>query len=279
MSEKVFPASKPAANGTAGTNGTAAAPAAAATTVPNPTAATNKSHLYNPTSRLPYRPQPHNRRRRTRSGRSICCCCCFWTILVILLLLLVAAIAGAALYTLYRPHRPAFSIPSLRIHRLNLTTAADSATSHVSTLLNFTVIAKNPNSHLSFFYDPFTVSASSGDVFLGNGTLPAFSLSKKNETSLRNVVVSGSNEVDAESVNGLRSDLKKRNGVAALKIQLDTKVVVKVGKVKTKKVGIRVTCEDIKGTVPKGKAPPSVAVTAGSKCKVDLRIKIWKVTF
>ncbi|CAI0455416.1 unnamed protein product, partial [Linum tenue] len=137
----------------------------------------------------------------------------------------------------------------------------------------------NPNSHLSFSYDPFTVSAASGDVFLGNGTLPAFSLSKKNETSLRNVVVSGSNEVDAESVNGLRSDLKKRNGVATLKIQLDTKVVVKVGKLKTKKVGIRVTCEDIKGAVPKGKAPPSVVVTAGSKCKVDLRIKIWKVTF
>ncbi|CAN1786363.1 NDR1/HIN1-like protein 13 [Linum perenne] len=275
MSEKVFPASKPATNGTH--PATAAAPATA-TAVPNPTAAANKSHLYNPTSRHPYRPQPHNRRRRTRSGRSICCCCCFWTILIILLLLLLASIAGAAMYIFMKPHRPVFSIPSLRIHRMNLTTSADSATSHVSTLLNFTLIAKNPNSHLSLFYDPFTITSSSSDVFLGNGTLPGFALSTKNETSMRNVIVSGSNEVDAESVSGLRSDLRKKSGVASLKIQLDTKVVVKVGKFKSKKVGIRVTCEDIKGTVPKGKAP-TIAVTSKSKCKADLRIKIWKVTF
>ncbi|CAN0882023.1 NDR1/HIN1-like protein 13 [Linum grandiflorum] len=266
MSEKVFPASKPATNGNLPTNGVAAP--ASATAVPNPT----------PTSRLPYRPQPHNRRRRTRSGRSICCCCCFWTILLILLILLVAAIAGAAMYTLYKPQRPIFSIPSLRVHRMNLTTSADAATSHVSSLLNFTLIAKNPNSHLSFFYDPFIITSLSGDVSLGNGTVPGFDLKTKNETSLRNVVVSGSNELDSESVNRLRSDLKKKNGVATLKIQLDTKVVVKMGKFKTKKAGIRVTCDDIKGTVPKGKTP-TIAVTTKSKCKVDLRIKIWKVTF
>ncbi|KDP34095.1 hypothetical protein JCGZ_07666 [Jatropha curcas] len=269
MSERVFPSSKPAANGTAA-NGTTA-PAT------NPTPTANKSHLYNPTARPPYRPQPHNRRRRSRSGRSICCCCCFWSLLILLLLILIAAIAGAALYILYRPHRPEFSIPSLRIHRLNLTTSADSSSSHLSSLVNLTVISKNPNSHLTFFYDSFTLSSFSNDVFLGNGTLPAYSLNKKNETSFRNVVVSGSNDLDAESVNTLRSDLKKKSGVT-LKIELDTKVKVKMGGLKTKKVGIRVTCDGIKGVVPKGKSP-TVAVTTGSKCKVDLRIKIWKWTF
>ncbi|KAJ8750556.1 hypothetical protein K2173_015715 [Erythroxylum novogranatense] len=268
MSERVFPSSKP----TTATNGT--------TTTTNPSAPSNKSHLYNPTARPPYRPQPHNRHRRSRSGRSLCCCCCFWTILTLLLLLLIAAIAGTALYILYRPHRPTFSIPSLRIHRFNLTTSTDSSTSHVSTLLNLTIISKNPNSHLSFFYDPFTLSSFSTDVLVGNGTLPAFSLAKKNETSFRNVVISGSNDLDAESVNALRSDLKKKSGGVALKIELDTKVTVKVGSLKTKKVGIRVTCDDIKGAVPKGKTPTE-AISSGSsnKCKVDLRIKIWKFTF
>ncbi|EEF45778.1 NDR1/HIN1-like protein 13 [Ricinus communis] len=272
MSDRVFPSSKPATNG-----GTATT--AATTPAPNPPPpASNKSHLYNPTARPPYRPQP--RRRRTRSGRSICCCCCFWTLLAILLLILLAAIAGAALYILYRPHRPAFSIPSLRIHRLNLTTSADSSSSHVSTLLNLTLISKNPNSHLTFFYDSFAISSlsSDGDVFLGNGTIPAYTLGKKNETSFRNVVVSGSNDLDAESVNALRSDLKKKSGGVALKIELDTKVKLKMGGLKTKKVGIRVTCDGIKGVVPKGKSP-TVAVTSASKCKVDLRIKIWKWTF
>ncbi|KAG6770526.1 hypothetical protein POTOM_026211 [Populus tomentosa] len=259
MSDKVFPSSKPAANGTA-TN---------ATTNNPPPATTNKSHLYNPTSRPPYRPQPHARRHRSRSGRNICCCCCFWTILTILLLLLLAAIAGAALYILYRPHRPSFTITSLRIHRLNLTTSPDSSSSHLSTLFNLTIISKNPNSHISLDYEPFTVSALSdgNDVFLGNGTLPAFSLSTKNQTSFRNVVVSGSNDLDVDAVNSLRSDLKKKkseNGSVMLKIEMDTKVKMKVGGLKTKKVGIRVTCDGIKGSIPKGKTP-TVAVTAKSE--------------
>ncbi|OAY26865.1 NDR1/HIN1-like protein 13 [Manihot esculenta] len=268
MSERVFPSSKSAANGTAA-NPTAA-PA-------NPAAPPNKSHLYNPTARPPYRPQSYNR-RRTRSGRSICCCCFFWSLLILLVLILLAAIAGAAFYIMYHPHRPVFSIPSLRIHRLNLTTSADSVSSHLSTLLNLTIISKNPNSHMTFFYDSFTIASFSNDVFLGNGTLPAHSLSKKNETSFRNVVISGSNDLDAESVNTLRSDLKKKSGAVTLKIQLDTKVKVKMGGLKTKKVGIRVTCEGIKGAAPKGKSP-TVAVTTSSKCNVDLRIKIWKWTF
>ncbi|XP_050220513.1 NDR1/HIN1-like protein 13 [Mercurialis annua] len=279
MSDRVFPSSKPAVNGGTAHNAATTTPTPATTTpVPNPPPASTKSHLYNPTSRPPYRPQP--RRRRTRSGRKLCCCCCFWSLLILLFLILMAAIAGAALYILYRPHRPDFSIPSFRLHRLNLTTSADSSSSHVASLFNFTVISKNPNSHLNLFYDPFTISSfsSDGDVFLGNGTLPAHNLSKKNQTSFRNVIVSGSNDLDADSVNALRSDLKKKNGAVTLKIQLDTKVKVKMGGLKTKKVGIRVTCDGIKGTLPKGKSP-TVAVTSGSKCKVDLRIKIWKWTF
>uniref|UniRef100_A0A2P2J5H1 Late embryogenesis abundant protein LEA-2 subgroup domain-containing protein n=1 Tax=Rhizophora mucronata TaxID=61149 RepID=A0A2P2J5H1_RHIMU len=275
MAEKVFPSSKPTNNGTG-----AAAPTpnnfAAKTAAAN--ANTNKSHLYNPTARQPYRPQPHKQRGNSRSGRRICCCCCFWSILILLLLLLVAAIAGAALYILYRPHRPAFSIPSLRIHRLNLTTSADSSSSHISALLNLTVISKNPNSHFSFFYEPFTISSYSNKVFIGNGTLAAFSQTTKNETSFRNVVVSGSNDLDVEPANELRSDLKKKKGMVPLEIELDTKVKVKMGGLKTKKVGIRVTCDGIKGAVPKGKSP-TVADTTGSKCKVDLKIKIWKFTF
>ncbi|KAF5743192.1 hypothetical protein HS088_TW09G01257 [Tripterygium wilfordii] len=269
MTDRVFPASKPATNGAvAAANGNGAAT--------NPAPA--KSHLYNPTSRAPYRPQPHHRRHR-RSGRSFCCCCCFWTILIVLILALIVSVCGIALYILYRPHRPEFSVPFLRIHRLNLTTASDSSSSHLSTLLNMTIFIKNPNSHITFFYDPFVLTAlsDSNDVQLGNGSLPGFTLQKKNETTFKGVLISGSNELDAESVTALRSDLRKKNGVG-LMIQMDTKVKVKIGGFKAKKIGIRVKCDKIKGVVPKGKTP-SVAVTTKSKCKVDLRIKIWKWTF
>ncbi|KAB2019797.1 hypothetical protein ES319_D07G021100v1 [Gossypium barbadense] len=258
----VFPSSKPAATTTAApppANGATAGPPAATTTATNGGA--TKSNLYNPTSRQPYR-QPYNRRHHHRPRRNYCCCCCFWTILIILILALLVAIAGSILYVLYRPHRPSFTLASLRVHRLNLTTTADSASSHLSTLFNLTLSSKNPNSHLTFTYDPFTLSCvtSNNDVFIGNGTLRAFISNSKNETTFKGVVITTSSDLDADTVNNLRPDLKKKNGIP-LKIEMDTKVTVKVDGLKSKKVGIRVTCDDIKGTVPKGQKMRVVNVT------------------
>lgn len=266
MADRVYPAGKPAVNG-------GAAPAAA-----NPAAAV-KPQLYRP-----YRPQPagHSRRRRHYDRRRCSvCCCCFWTVLLVLGLCLLAAIAGAALYVLYRPHRPEFSFSSLRTATLNLTGAADGSSTRLITLFNLTLTSKNPNSHFTFAYDSFAValsSSSSNSVFLGNGSLPAFTSNEKNVTTLRAIVSLRSQDLDAESVTSLRSDLKRKNGVP-VKIQMDTKVQVSAGKLKSKKVGIRVSCEGFKGVVaPQGKSP-SVATVSDSKCKVDLRIKIWKLTF
>ncbi|GLT75926.1 hypothetical protein SLA2020_476160 [Shorea laevis] len=273
MSDKVFPSTKPAnTTAAAATNGTGGT---TATTNGGPT----KANLYNPTSRPPYRRPSYNRRQYHRPRRNICCRCCFWSILILLIIALLASIAGIVLYVMYRPHRPSFSIPSLRVHRLNLTTSADSSSSHVSTLFNFTLSSKNPNSHISFFYDPFAVSciSSTSGVFMGNGTIPAFVSNGKNLTTFRAVIVSTFQDLDADSVNGLRSDLKKKGGVP-LKLELDTRVKVKLDGLKSKKVGIRVTCEGIKADPPTGKSP-ALANTSGAKCKVDLRIKIWKWTF
>ncbi|KAE8689095.1 hypothetical protein F3Y22_tig00110944pilonHSYRG00144 [Hibiscus syriacus] len=248
--------------------------AAAATTTKTNGGAT-KSDLINPTARLPYRPQPRNRRRQYRPRRNYCCCCCFWIILIIALLV---AITGTVLYVFYRPHRPSFTLASLRIHRLKLKTAADGSSSHLSTLFNLTLSSKNPNSHLSFSYDPSVVSCvtSNGDVLIGNGTLPAFVSDSRDESTFRGVAVAASMDLDAETVNDLRPELKQGSGVL-LKVEIDTKVTAKVGGLKSKKVGIRITCDGVKGAVPKGKSP-AVANVAGAKCKVDLRIKIWKWT-
>ncbi|KAJ7966428.1 Late embryogenesis abundant protein [Quillaja saponaria] len=269
MTDRVYPSSKPTTNGT---NGTAPPPAVTAAT--NTSTAANKSHLNNPT-RQPYRPQSQYHRRR-RSNRSLCCCFCFWTILILLALALLASIVGAALYILYHPHRPQFSITNLRIAKLNLTISPDSS-SHLSSLFNLTLIAKNPNNHLIFYYDPFTVTSLSNSVQIGNGSLPAFVSDKKNETSFRAIILSDSRDLDTDSVTSLRPDLKKTKGFP-IKIQMDTRVKLKMEWLKLKKVGIRVTCEGIKGFVPKGKSP-SVASVSDTKCKVDLRIKIWKFTF
>ena len=68
------------------------------------------------------------------------------------------------------------------------------------------------------------------------------------------------------------------SGGFPVEIQMDTKVKMKMDWLKSKKVGIRVTCDGIRGTVPSGKTP-AVASVVDSECKVDLRIKIWKFSF
>lgn len=249
-----------------------AAPAAAngSSHPPGPT----KQNLYNP-NRLPYR-APSNRRHRRQSCRFSCCCCCFWSILLLLAAVLLAAIAGAALYVLYRPHRPQFSLTNLRIPKLNLTTSPDSPPHLISTL-NLTLLAKNPNTHLVFSYDAFKVTAfSDGGVPLGNGSLPAFFSDQNNQTSLR-TVLSGGQDLDTDQLTSFRSSLRKKKGFP-LVIQMDTMVKLKMEWLKSKKVGIRVVCDGIKGSVPVEKTP-SVASVTDSECKVDLRIKIWKFSF
>ncbi|KAF8014764.1 hypothetical protein BT93_H0535 [Corymbia citriodora subsp. variegata] len=278
MTDRVHPSAKPAAATTATTNGAAAAAAATNGTPTTARPAANgtptKPQLYRP-----YRPQPRKLRRRRRCSL---CCCCFWTILLLLFVALLAAITGAALYVLYHPHRPAFSLSSLRTNALNLTTASDGSTSSLTTLFNLTLISKNPNSRtFTFLYDPFVISLSSasGSVFLGNGSIPPFASYPKNQTTLRTVASAALDNVDAGSVASLRSDLKRKNGLT-LEIRMDTMVRVEAGGRRSKKVGIRVVCGGIKGvSAPRDKNATVVADVAYSNCKVDLRIKIWRFTF
>nr|KYP67632.1 hypothetical protein KK1_023976 [Cajanus cajan] len=160
---------------------------------------------------------------------------------------LLAAIVSAALYVLYPPHRPEFSVTNLRIARMNLTTPSDSP-SHLNTLFNLTLIAKNPNNHMVFFYDPFSVTVFSNPVPVENGSVTAFSSGKNYQMSLR-AVLSGSQDLDIDSLSSVRSGLKMKKGFP-VQIQTDTKVKMKMDSLKSKKVGIRVTCNGIRGTVP-----------------------------
>ncbi|KAK9281353.1 hypothetical protein L1049_004253 [Liquidambar formosana] len=253
MTDRVYPSSKPQA-----VNGT--------TTTANPAFPATKAQLYGAT-RPVYRPQPHPRRQR----RSCCCSLCLWLTLLIILLLLLAAIAGAVIYVLYRPHRPDFSVTALRISQFNLTSS-----SQLNAKLNLTIAARNPNKKLVFYYDAMSVSVSSNGVDVSDGTVPAFVHGTKNTTALRVLTTSAAaQQLDTTSASTLKSDMKKG---LPLKVRVDTKVKVKIGGLKTTKLRIRVSCDGIEATVPTGKSP-TTASTSGSKCKVDLRIKIWKWTF
>ncbi|GER45025.1 late embryogenesis abundant protein [Striga asiatica] len=262
MTDRVYPSTKPTANG-----GPPLPSAAAANGGANPAFPANKAQLYN-AGRLPYRPQPPPRRRHTRS---CCCCCCLWTTLLILLVLLLAAIAGAVFYILYRPHRPSFSVASLRLSRFNLTDTA------ITSAFNVTLVARNPNSKIAFSYEQISVRVLSGEVDIADGAFPAFTHGKKNVTTLRTVISSSNTPIGADTdTSRLRSSVRSRN--LPIKIELDTKVIAKIGNIKTKKLEIRVSCDGFRVSIPNGRTA-SVATISDVKCKVDPRIKIIRWTF
>lgn len=259
MADRVYPSSKPATNGTTAATATATNGAFPAT----------KAQLYGAT-RPAYRPQPHNRRRQ--HSRSCCCSCCIWLTFFLLLLILLVAIAGAIVYVLYRPHRPTFSVSNLKVSYLNVTSS-----STINSKFDLSITANNPNKKLDYIYDTITVSLLSNDIDIGDSTIPAFVQGKKDSTLLKADITNTGKTLDSGSVSSLKTDLKSKSGIP-LKIEIDTKVKAKMGGLKTPKVGIRVTCDGITATVPTGKKA-ATASTSASKCKVDMRIKIWKWTF
>ncbi|CAN4089094.1 unnamed protein product [Withania somnifera] len=263
MADRVYPAAKPAA----AANGAVATPAAAVKGGANPAFPANKAQLYNAT-RPTYRPVPPPRRKHRRS---CCCCCCLFITFFLVTIILLAAIAGAIFWVLYRPQRPSFSVSTLQVSQFNLNSTK------LASKFNLTVIARNPNKKISFFYDPINISFHSDDVDIGDGSLPAFEHDTKGIITLKTLVSSTGKNLDDSAISNLRSKLKNKNSLP-LEIKLDTKVKVKVGSLKTKKVGIRVKCDGIKITLPSGKTPTK-GNTSNGKCKVDLRIKIWKWTF
>ncbi|CAA6675116.1 unnamed protein product [Spirodela intermedia] len=141
MAERTYPPSKPvstngAPNGSAGGGAGAAFPA-------------TKAQLYGAT-RPVYRPQAPKAAppRRRRGGAAA-----------------AAAAAYGIFYVIYRPHRPSFSVSSLKLSTFNVTTA-DAVTSR----LDLSVTARNPNKKLVFLYEPISISATTGDLAIGDGS-------------------------------------------------------------------------------------------------------------
>ena len=299
MADRVYPAAKPnpppgaatAANGAGTGNGNAAA------SFPAP-----KSQMY---QRPIYRPQAPAKRRRGRSCRCSFCCCFCWALLAVILLAFVAAVAGGAFYLLYRPQRPSFTVSSVRLASLNLTSSPTAPL--LTDAITLTVTARNPNKKMVYLYDDLTVSVATAAnaVSLGSTTVPGFTHAAGNTTVVTATVSSNGVTVDPS---GAGSDIK-RSGAFSVVVDADTSAGVRVGGLKTKKIGIQVHCEGIKVTPPPPPPPPApkrvkgknstVALapapapaadaattrtaatvsTAAHSCKVRVRVKIWKWTF
>ncbi|KAG1330168.1 NDR1/HIN1-like protein 13 [Cocos nucifera] len=255
MADRGYPSSKPNLQTPRAVNGGGGPPSFP----------TTKAQAYG-ANRPVYRPQPMKPRRR--SSRGCCCACCLWLTLILIALVFLAAIAGGVFYVLYRPRRPNFTVSSIRLAALNVT-----ASNQLASRLDLSMTARNPNKKLVYLYDPISIAVSSGGVDVGDGSFPAFVHDTKNTTILKTTVSTSGESVDASAA----ADLKKKSKLP-LEIDLETNAGMKIGGLKTKKMGIKVHCAAIDVAVPKGKTARSPS-TLDSPCKVKLRIKIWKWTF
>ncbi|KAG0465414.1 hypothetical protein HPP92_019578 [Vanilla planifolia] len=261
MADRIHPSAKanPNPSQTTGNSGAGGGSTAAAGGK-QPTFPATKGQLYN---RPVYRPQPPSKYGRKRRG--CCCSFCCWFVLILLALVLLAAIAGGVFYVIYRPRRPDFSVSSIRLAALNVSTS-----NQLSSRLDVAVTARNPNRKIAFLTTRSRYPSSNG-ADIGDGSFPAFVHEKRNTTVLRATVSSSGHSVDPS----VAADLRKSS--VPLEIDLETKAGIKIGKLKTKKVRVMVRCAGIDVTSPMGKKTP-VSSTPRASCKVKLHIKIWKWT-
>nr|CAD1824265.1 unnamed protein product [Ananas comosus var. bracteatus] len=192
-----------------------------------------------------YRPRPLPPPQRRRKRRSCCCACCLWLTLILIGL------------------RPTFSVTSLHLAKLNVSSSSDLLTS----ALDFTLVAHNPNRKIVFVYGDIAVSAAADGIPIGTASIPGFVHAAGNTTWIAATLASSGNNLDPTAAADLRS--KKR---FPMEIEVDTRAGVEIGRFKSKRIGIRVSCSGFDAAVASAKATPSTSI---AKCKPQIKIWIW----
>lgn len=239
MAERVYPSNRPG--------------------VQNLNGAYTKGQMYG-ASLSTFSPTPPEKRRNR-------CCICFLCLVGFLFaLILLAGIAALIIWIVYRPHEPSFAVSSVQIPKFNVT-----KDSHLSYEFVLQVDARNPNKKVSFYYDPFSVKISSGDVDLADGSVPGFFHGTKNTTVLKADLKSQNLALSASNAKNLKSAQSK--GKVKLDLDLQTRVRVKMGKWKSGKVRVDIKCKGVSAAISK---KASAAASSDSECKLKLKFKVFK---
>ncbi|OEL19208.1 hypothetical protein BAE44_0019775 [Dichanthelium oligosanthes] len=207
-----------------------------------------------------YRPKPAQSRppprRPPRSARGWCCVCCLWLTLVLVGLVFLCAIAAGVFYVVYRPRMPTFAVTSLRLAALNVSDS-DALTSRIE----FTVTARNPNDKIAFAYGDIAASFSAdGGTDVGEGVVPGFLHAAGNTTVIRGAASATAATIDPVQADTLRS--KKSHAMSA---EMDAKVGFQIGKFKSKRISVRVICNGFSAGLAKPSPPPAPAPAPDAK--------------
>ncbi|KAF3781481.1 YLS9 protein [Nymphaea thermarum] len=171
-----------------------------------------------------------------RSSNSCCrCLCCFFCVLLVLAVAIAAA--AFAIYLIFQPKLPDYSVDRLRLTAFQITPGFPTT---LYSQFVVSVTATNPNKKIGIYYESGSrLSVWYTNTSLSTGQLPVFYQGHRNTTVL-NVVLTGQNEVGS----GLQTALaeQQQTGQIPLDFYADVPVKVELGSLKLRKVIFRVYC-------------------------------------
>ncbi|MCE3216918.1 hypothetical protein HAX54_009371 [Datura stramonium] len=180
----------------------------------------------------------------------------------LLILLILAGLVVLIGWLIYRPHKPNYSLVGAAIYELNVTSPP-----YMSTTMQFTVLARNPNRRLRLDYDQFSALVYyKGQPITPPVVLPPLLQKRKSTVILSPVIRGASVAVSVEVANGLLMD--EIYGVVALRLVLMGKMRYKAGIVRTKHYGIYVKCDMLVGF--RRGFVGQVPLLGSPDCQVDL---------
>ncbi|CAH8273538.1 unnamed protein product [Arabidopsis lyrata] len=148
-------------------------------------------------------------------------CGAIFTVLILL------GIIALILWLVYRPHKPRLTVVGAAIYDLNFT-----APPLISTSVQFSVLARNPNRRVSIHYDKLSMYVTYKDQIITPPLpLPPLRLGHKSTVVIAPVMGGNGIPVSPEVANGLKND--EAYGVVLMRVVILGRLRWKAGAIKT----------------------------------------------
>ena len=171
--------------------------------------------------------------------------------------------AGAALYLVFRPQAPRYSVDRLAVSAFQV----DPSTLTARAAFDVTVTAANPNARIGIHYGRgSSLSVWYGPYPLARGALPAFYQGRRNTTVLA-VAMAGEVQLASAAVSGMRD--AQRDGAVPLVFRADVPVRVQLGGLRLWRVTARVRCDLVVDRIMDVSSPIKIKA---SKCKFGFKL-------
>ncbi|KAL6557104.1 hypothetical protein OROMI_017454 [Orobanche minor] len=161
---------------------------------------------------------------------------------IVIFIVLAAAITALVLWLLYRPHKPKFRVVSAAVYELSI-----ASPTLMSTTMQFTVVARNPNERVFISYDHLSAFVSyKNQAITPPVILPPLFQKTKSTVALSPVLGGVTVPVAAELIKELVME-EEVYGVVGLRVLIRGKLRYKAGGIRSGRHGLYVRCDLLVG--------------------------------